>query len=58
MVYVVQCPGNSSIELDPGASLDTVAVDEFVRQDPLSILIAAEGSAYQVARRYIPINQR
>ncbi|KAM5534767.1 hypothetical protein V8D89_011631 [Ganoderma adspersum] len=48
MGYVVQRPGNSRIELDPDATLDTAAVDELVRQVPLSILIAAGITGFKI----------
>ncbi|PIL27413.1 hypothetical protein GSI_10561 [Ganoderma sinense ZZ0214-1] len=41
-------PGDSPIELDPSAVLDTAAMDDLFRQVPLSILIAAGITGFKV----------
>ncbi|KAI1798318.1 hypothetical protein LXA43DRAFT_1088432 [Ganoderma leucocontextum] len=48
MGYVVLRPGQSPIDLDPNAVLDTAAVDELCRQVPLSILIAAGTTGFKI----------
>ena len=48
MGYVVLRPGQNAIDLDPGAVLDTAAVDKLCLQVPLSILIAAGTTGFRI----------
>ncbi len=48
MGYVVLRPGQSAIELDPSAVLDTAAADELYHQVPLSILLAAGTTGFKI----------